>query len=286
MTVSADLCAPWIGYDEVHHLKKYEGLSEDDIAPWLMPASEICFRLSGRHFQGLCTVTSLRPCRNPCYSSGRRREAIGYTQEDYGGWLAYWSGPCTCGQAPLGACSCGSLFQLDLSPWFPVQEITEVKVDGEVIDTSLYQLYEARVLTNATPVVSPTLTDVEAAVSTGGWPGCQDLRLPDSEPGTWSISFKWGSRPPEDAQMACAMLAGELALAGVGATGCTLPERVQTVTRQGITFALLDPQTFLDAGRTGIYLIDLWLASMGKESGPDSGASLAYPTSPSALRHR
>jgi hypothetical protein len=41
-----------------------------------------------------------------------------------------------------------------------------------------------------------------------------------------------------------------------------LPERVQTITRQGVTVGFLDPQDFLEKGRTGITMIDLWLRSV------------------------
>ena len=43
---------------------------------------------------------------------------------------------------------------------------------------------------------------------------------------------------------------------------CSLPERVTSVSRQGMSWTLLDPQDFLESGRTGIYEIDLMLASL------------------------
>jgi hypothetical protein len=37
---------------------------------------------------------------------------------------------------------------------------------------------------------------------------------------------------------------------------------VQSITRQGISMAILDPFDFLDNGRTGVYQFDLWLATV------------------------
>ena len=40
---------------------------------------------------------------------------------------------------------------------------------------------------------------------------------------------------------------------------CDLPERVTSITREGVTMALIDPQEFIQEGRTGLYTVDLWL---------------------------
>ena len=41
---------------------------------------------------------------------------------------------------------------------------------------------------------------------------------------------------------------------------CSLPERVQSITRQGVSWTVLDPQDFLTKGYTGMGRLDHWLA--------------------------
>jgi hypothetical protein len=43
--------------------------------------------------------------------------------------------------------------------------------------------------------------------------------------------------------------------------GCRLPKRVQTVTRQNVTLAVLDPLTLFKDGMTGLAEVDLWVAA-------------------------
>jgi hypothetical protein len=60
---------------------------------------------------------------------------------------------------------------------------------------------------------------------------------------------------------AAAILACELVKAHLG-VDCALPARVQTLTRQGMSMAILDPQEFLAFGRTGLYEVDLAIAAV------------------------
>jgi hypothetical protein len=59
-------------------------------------------------------------------------------------------------------------------------------------------------------------------------------------------------------------LAAELAKAnGFIAGECQLPQRVTTITRQGVGIAVaIDPLTVIREGGTGITSIDLWIASI------------------------
>jgi hypothetical protein len=46
---------------------------------------------------------------------------------------------------------------------------------------------------------------------------------------------------------------------------------VVSVTRQGVTIALLDPQRYLDKGKLGIPDIDQWLAAVNPNAIPERG---------------
>lgn len=264
---SPDLCSPWVGYDEVHRLRKYAALTEDQLSPYYMAASELCWKLSGRVWQGICTLTGLRPCRQPgSVGLSRWPSAVGegLVPNWWQNQTQIWWGRCGCnGDAWLGTCSCtDGIHQLDMDPYWPLLAVTEVKVDGVVLDPSKYAVFDYRYLARVDGLL---------------WPMVNRLDRADTERDTWSVALQYGNMPPEDAQLAAATLVGEMALAAnPGAGSCILPERIQTVVRQGITYIVSDPQTYLDAGRTGIYLIDLWLRATNP-SGLTEGATLSFP---------
>lgn len=70
------------------------------------------------------------------------------------------------------------------------------------------------------------------------------------------VEYVYGSRPPEQVRYATDLLAKELEQAAIGGD-CNLPKRVTNISRQGLSMALLDPQDFLDKGKTGVPEIDL-----------------------------
>ncbi len=67
---------------------------------------------------------------------------------------------------------------------------------------------------------------------------------------------------PPGADRAVARLADEFVKCARG-LACSLPERVTSITRQGASWTILDPQDFLKDGLTGIGPIDQWLAQVG-----------------------
>jgi hypothetical protein len=75
------------------------------------------------------------------------------------------------------------------------------------------------------------------------------------------VEYQFGTGVPAGGKNAVARLAEELLRSSQG-TECALPERVTSISRQGMSWTLLDPQDFLDDGRTGIYEIDLLLRAL------------------------
>lgn len=205
-------------------------------------ATETLYALTGMRF-GLCEVT-LRPCRSDCGSGG--------FYDDFGPpWTArYWPQPAligglwfnlTCGSCP-GDCSCGDVSEVRLPA--PVYDITEVVIDGEALAASAYWLDNNRIL-----------------VRTDGlkWPRCNDLAA-DSGAGTWSVTARYGEPLPDGAALAMGELACEIAKAADG-HDCRLPAGVQQLVRQGVTISYPDVGELFKKGRTGLYLVDMFITT-------------------------
>lgn len=76
------------------------------------------------------------------------------------------------------------------------------------------------------------------------------------------VHYTTANNLPPGADLAALRLAEEFLKAFQGQE-CALPERVTSVTRQGVSWTILDPQDFLSDGLTGIGPVDQWLAQVG-----------------------
>lgn len=76
------------------------------------------------------------------------------------------------------------------------------------------------------------------------------------------VHYKTANNLPPGADRAAYRLAEEYVKAYRG-QACSLPERVTSITRQNVSWTILDPQDFLQDGLTGIGPIDQWLATVG-----------------------
>lgn len=205
-------------------------------------AAFVLWSLAGRR-HGVCTVT-VRPCGDDCaagstYSGGG---GLPWTPMLVGGsWIN--CGGCGC----TGPCDCCHVCKVTL-PGI-VQDVSQVIIDGLVVDPAAYRVDRHRELVR---------TDGEC------WPRCADQHAPLTEVGggAFGVTYRRGLPLDEAAMHAYSTYACELMRACVGADCCRLPERVQTVTRQGVTVAFADPLDFLDQGRTGIPEVDLWLSAV------------------------
>jgi hypothetical protein len=208
-------------------------------------ATEILDALTGRRF-AQCPVT-LRPCGNRCGLWG------GYLVWPVGtpamsGQGNPWMIPYVdsggvwrnCGCA--GACRCRATCEAYMP--YPVASIESVTVDGVVLDPSAYRLDNGRILVR---------TDGEC------FPECQDLDLPTTEPGTWSVTLRPGEPLPVAGTIAAGKLACEFAKACTGGEGCALPEQLISLSRNGVEVQVADPQLLLDAGLTGVQEADLFI---------------------------
>lgn len=158
-------------------------------------------------------------------------------------------------------CSCREPWSLELPG--PVVSVTEVKIWAETLNLSLYWLDQGRLI-----------------IKEGrSWPTSQNRRRELGEEDTWGITYVQGIPVPRGGELAAGVLACELSKAVHGDEECALPSRVQTVTRQGVTIAILDAFEDLEKGRTGIPAVDLWIQAINQ---PRSAAAL--PMSPDYRR--
>jgi hypothetical protein len=70
------------------------------------------------------------------------------------------------------------------------------------------------------------------------------------------VDYRYGlTKLPESVDRAHSVLTDELTKAYAGQP-CRLPERITSVSRQGVSWTMIDPYDFLDNGRTGLYEVD------------------------------
>ena len=208
-------------------------------------AATYLWNWTGRKY-GLCEV-ELRPCRQDCWDgqstfwggTGSLRSTPYYPVIIRGAWTNISCGKCGDG------CSCDGTPALRLPG--PIDSITNVIIDGATLDSAAYRVDNHRLVVR---------TDG------GEWPTCQNMSAAAGEADTWSILYNRGYPVPAGGQVAAGVLAVELAKAACGDKSCGLPQRVQSITRQGVTIAVLDAFDDIDTGHTGIWLIDSWVASV------------------------
>lgn len=196
-----------------------------------------------------------------------------FTRRRWPGVCAEVVRPCStiCAAPRLPGCSCGTLSEVRL-PGSPVVDVTEVKVDGAVVSPNEYRVDDSNTL---------------VALGDRRWPSCQDLRLDDTEERTWSVTYEWGALPPIGGVRSAASLACQLLMAcqpeAIRDGRCRLPKRITTITRQGITLAILDPFSLFRDGLTGLAEVDMWVASVNRGTA-QRGAALIDPLRQRAAR--
>ncbi len=227
-------------------------------------ATDLLSRWTGGVF-GPCPYV-IRPCRNATDHGRSLREFTAASTRRTAG--ATWSSVVIEGRPyALGCGQCGSrcacvdgVRALDL-PW-PVHSILRVEIDGETVPAEAYRVDEGRRLVRQ---------------DGGTWPLTQDLLAAPGEPDTFVIEYERGLPVPAGGRVAAGALAMEFAKAMCNDSSCRLPERLQTVSRQGVTVTMLDGFEDLAEGRTGIWIVDSWVASVVNPPRPATVRSVDVP---------
>jgi hypothetical protein len=192
---------------------------------------------TGRRF-GLCERT-VRPCGRTVHSGSA---PLGYFYSA-GTWMPYifngvWRNCAGCG-SDFGCCSCEPSCQVWLPA--PVYSIpaTGITVGSDIIPVDSWRVDNAQWLVR---------TDGEC------WPECQDFDT-DSGETFFQVTYFRGQPVPNVLLRAAGELACEWARSCAGAD-CRLPQRVTSISRQGVSVTLQDIDALLRNGLTGIANID------------------------------
>jgi hypothetical protein len=222
-----------------------QGFDPAVLAEARVAATGVLWALSGRRYGYRTSV--VRPILSQCVVSPWWTLPL-FTAA-YGAWTypaGYMVVTCgSCNGGREGSCSCEpTVMKLSTK----AVGITGVKVDGVELDPADWALSaDGRYLTRL---------DGET------WPRCQNMNLPDTEDGTMSFTMRWGQEPPALSKAAMGALECELAKLRIAPDDCALPQRVSSLSRQGVSITMLDPMDFLDEGKTGIYVVDLFLKTV------------------------
>lgn len=212
----------------------------EEFATFEEPIKEMAKALAAQSMRALtgyavggCPGT-LRPCSVRCAAGSAHWHWSNGTFMPVnvaGTWI---NATCGCGWD----CSHDGVQAITLPGW--VASVQQVKIDGEVLDPTAYRVDDHRELVR---------TDGEP------WPSGQNMGLPDSEVGTFSVTYMTGIEVDAVGARAAGLLACEFAKALAGKT-CELPKSVVTVVRQGITLTKT-PGVFPD-GLTGNLVVDAY----------------------------
>lgn len=248
-------CQTWISGEDIAALPQAADVAAVVLDVVAVTTSMLMYEITGRQWSGICGPVTVRPCREACSGIG----AWGSWQWSWGYWSGDWGYGWYWGNEDGGRlCSCGYDSMVELAG-YPVTEVTQVKIDGQVLPATFdggaptYRLDQWRYLTR--------LSDPAAPDQQLHWPVCQRLDLQDDQPGTWSVTYRYGVAPPPLAFEAAKQLAGQMLLA-ISGKPCQLPANVTKMVRQGNTMERVTPlASMLRAGTTGLFLVDAAIAA-------------------------
>lgn len=255
-------CQTWIAGEDLVAVCGADAETDAQLLDAIAVAvSMLAYEASGRQFSNRCERT-VRPCATNCgswpYNWGEGVYPWWGNGAAYGGGWGWFGVPLGLGGGGGLICGCSPLSRVKLAG-YPVTEIIEVKINGDVLPETYdsgapqYRLDGWTWLTR--------MDDPAAAPSRAQWPGCQDLALEDTQQGTFSVTYASGIAPPPLGILACEQLACEF-YASFSGGNCKLPPNVTEVIRQGLQQKRITPLLAgLKTGATGILAWDAFILS-------------------------
>lgn len=227
------LCGYWLHSDDLRpngctpcKSVTAESPSDDILNEAILAASEYLNAAVQFQFPGICENT-VRPCGGE-EGFGFGAGLYAWSQIPFyfppGVFPLWWAG---CGCA--GACNCCGPPAFSLGK-IPIVAVSEVKLDGEILEPEVDYTVVGDLLARLDPDGSGNDT----------WPACQNIALPDTEEGTFSVTFTWGAMPPSLGLAAARDLACLLVADACG-EDCKPSERMVSRQAGGTTVQLISP---------------------------------------------
>lgn len=247
----------------------WAGLTDSQKAMATRLACFTVYSLTGRQF-GTATLT-LRPCNAPglppLYQTYPVNLINPWGSEESSGYYPVWiqngvwhNGAC----GGLGCCGAPCELQLPRTV-----SITSVIIDGATLSPSAYRVDNGSILVR---------TDGNGAC----WPRCQDLGSNPGAADTWTVTGVFGRQVPQEALDAASLLACEVGKALAGQP-CRLPQRMQSLSRQGVTVQFPGVNTYLDRGLTGLNEVDQLVVQLNPGRLAQSPQVLSMDQSPTRI---
>lgn len=229
-------------------IDKWAGLTDDERDRALMLATSTLQMLTYNRV-GACPIT-IRPCPPPS------RCACGAWAPLL--WDGQWYNCVSCKRG------CAPLSEIDIPG--PVGFIDSFLIDGapQDIENGDWRLDDGHLLVWQGDGPSPV-------------PTYQDLNRPDTEPGTWSITYSKSYPVAEDGRIAVALLAMEFVKACQPKGKCSLPRGVTSVVRNGVSFEV--NAGLFQNGLTGIDIVDQYILKWAPAGSPSKPATVFDPRS-------
>ena len=239
----------WVSVEELDSYADHEYAYEA-----VKVASQLLWSMSGRKYGGITTVSEKYVCASRAYRLGA--SSRNYTPELVGGDMYNipfdefddYAELTTDGMSP------STRLRLRGRPVIKIDSVRDRT--GKIVDPSNYYLVDHSTL---------------QARSGTAWAPCNI-----------EVTYTYGSPPPTSGKAAARVLATEFIKLWSGDDDCALPQRVTSISRQGVSYTVLDNQDFIDELRTGLYVVDLFL----KSSNPDKARAKARVFSPDVPRAR
>jgi hypothetical protein len=121
----------------------------------------------------------------------------------------------------------------------PVGDVTAVTIDGAAVLPPVWRVDGNRLVRQ----------------DGSSWPQGQDLGKPNGQVNTWSVAYTRGELVPGVVNDAAGFYAYQVARSMNGGA-CVLPNRVTSITRQGVSVQTVNIADVLDKGLTGIPNVD------------------------------